>query len=43
MLCGWAHPWADETLQRIDALSLRARLLVRALILAAATVVAMLW
>ena len=43
MLCGWAHPLGDGLLQRIDALSLRSRVFVRALILAATAAVAVLW
>ena len=43
MLCGWAHPLADQLLQRIDALSLRARVFVRTLVLSAVAVAALLW
>ena len=43
MICGWAHPKADEILQRIDGMTLRARLTVRAAILAAVAVTGSLW
>ena len=43
MVCAWAHPHANAALEAMDGLQLRARLLLRAAVLAAVGVLGFTW
>ncbi len=43
MICAWAHPHANAALEALDGLQLRARLMLRAAVLAAVGVLGFTW